>query len=464
MKPLAKKRAGVVSKYEINMTEGPLFGKILIFSLPLMLSSMLQLLFNAADMIVVGRFVGKNALAAVGSTTALITLLTNLFIGFSVGTNVLVAQALGSGDDRAASDAVHTSILFSVLCGIFLAAAGYFISPPLLEMMGTPEDVIDQASLYMRIYFAGMPVMMLYNFAYAIMRALGDTRRPMYFLTFSGIINVILNVFFVTQLHMGVEGVAIPTVISQAISAALTLRCLARQENSCRFEIKKLNIVPRTLGKIVKIGIPAGMQGIVFSISNVLIQSSVNLFGSTTMAGNTAAQSIESFVYVAMNSMHQTALSFTGRNYGANKPDRIMRIFWICIAMVTVIGLVLGNAVYLAGNILVPIYNDDPAAVACGIVRLRYICTGYCLCGIMDTIVGSTRGMGRSFVPMVISLVGACGLRILWIYTIFAVDQKLEILYISYPISWFVTALAQAVCFAIVFRKEYGRKKVLERF
>ena len=464
MKPLAKKRAGVVSKYEINMTEGPLLGKILIFSLPLMLSSMLQLLFNAADMIVVGRFVGKSALAAVGSTTALITLLTNLFIGFSVGTNVLVAQALGSGDDRAASDSVHTSILFSVICGIFLAAAGYFVSPPLLEMMGTQEEVIDQASLYMRIYFAGMPVMMLYNFAYAIMRALGDTRRPMYFLTFSGIINVILNVFFVTQLHMGVEGVAIPTVISQAISAALTLRCLARQENSCRLEIKKLRIVPRTLGKIVKIGIPAGMQGIVFSISNVLIQSSVNLFGSTTMAGNTAAQSIESFVYVAMNAMHQTALSFTGRNYGANKPDRIMRIFWICIAMVTVIGLVLGNAVYLAGNILVPIYNDDPAAIACGVLRLRYICTGYCLCGIMDTIVGSTRGMGRSFVPMVISLVGACGLRILWIYTIFAVDQKLEILYISYPISWLVTALAQAVCFAIVFRREYGRKKVLERF
>lgn len=464
MKPLAKARAKVSSKYEINMTEGPLFGKILVFSLPLMLSGMLQLLFNAADMIVVGRFVGKSALAAVGSTSALITLLTNLFIGFSVGTNVLVAQALGSNDARAASDSVHTSILFSVLCGVFLAVTGYFAAPPLLELMGTPEDVIDQASFYMRIYFAGMPVMMLYNFAYAIMRALGDTRRPMYFLIFSGIINVILNVFFVTVLHMGVEGVAIPTVISQAISAFLTLWCLARQQNSCRLELKKLRLVPKTLLKIVKIGLPAGMQGIVFSISNVLIQSSVNLFGSTTVAGNTAAGSIEGFVYVAMNAMHQTAISFTGRNYGANKPDRIMKIFLICNAMVAVIGLVLGNAAYFAAHLLVPIYNSDPQAVEIGVLRLRYICTGYCLCGIMDTIVGSTRGMGRSFVPMVISLVGACGLRILWIYTIFAADKKLEILYISYPISWLITALAQLVCFIVVFRREYGRKKVLERF
>lgn len=463
MKAIAKRRKATGAKYEIDMTNGPLFSKILLFSIPLMLSGMLQLLFNAADVIVVGRYVGKSALAAVGSTSSLINLLTNVFIGFSVGTNVLVAQALGSGDKKAASDTVHTSILFSVICGVFLAVLGFFIAPPILRLMGTPDDVIDQASLYIRIYFAGMPVMMLYNFAYAVMRALGDTRRPMYYLVFSGIINVLLNLFFITQLHMGVEGVAIPTVISQAISAFLTLRCLARQDNACRFELKKVCLNRDTLAKIVKIGLPAGLQGSVFSISNMLIQSSINLFGSTVMAANTAASSIEGFVYTAMNSMHQTALSFTGRNFGANKPDRIMKIFWICLGTVTAIGLILGNAAYLLGDVLIPIYNDSPDVVAYGIIRLKYICIPYFLCGTMDMIVGSTRGLGSSFVPMIISLVGACGLRIVWVYTVFAADPTLEVLFLSYPVTWLITSAAQAAVFAFIFRKSFGKKKVLER-
>lgn len=463
MNAIAKRRKATGAKYEIDMTNGPLFSKILLFSIPLMLSGMLQLLFNAADVIVVGRYVGKSALAAVGSTSSLINLLTNVFIGFSVGTNVLVAQALGSGDKKAASDTVHTSILFSVICGFFLAILGFFIAPPILRLMGTPDDVIDQASLYIRIYFAGMPVMMLYNFAYAVMRALGDTRRPMYYLVLSGIINVVLNLFFITQLHMGVEGVAIPTVISQAISAFLTLRCLARQDNACRFELKKVCLKPDTLAKIVKIGLPAGLQGSVFSISNMLIQSSINLFGSTVMAANTAASSIEGFVYTAMNSMHQTALSFTGRNFGANKPDRIIKIFWICLGTVTAIGLILGNAAYLLGDVLIPIYNDSPEVVSYGLIRLKYICIPYFLCGTMDMIVGSTRGLGSSFVPMIISLIGACGLRIVWVYTVFAADPTLEVLFLSYPVTWFLTSAAQAAVFAFIFRKNFGKKKVLER-
>lgn len=438
-------------KYEMDMCNGPLLGKILLFSVPLMLSGILQLLFNAADIIVVGRFVGHQALAAVGSTGSLINLLINVFIGLSVGTNVLAANFYGARKEKDVSETVHTSILLSLICGSFLILLGVSAAKPLLALMGTPEDVLDQAALYMRIYFAGMPVVMLYNFGAAILRAIGDTKRPLYFLLTAGVINVILNLIFVTRFHMGVAGVALATVISQAVSAALIVRCLMHSDGCFRLELKKLKIHKEKLLQMVRIGLPAGMQGAIFSISNVLIQSSINSFGSVAMAGNTAASNIEGFVYTAMNAFHQTALSFTSQNYGARKMERIPRILLLCQICVIVVGLALGNGAYLFGRQLLGIYSSDAEVIRYGLLRMLRICIPYCLCGMMDVFVGSLRGLGSSVVPMLISLAGACGFRILWIFTVFQWDRSLEMLYLSYPVSWFLTAGAQFLFFLYLY-------------
>ena len=438
---------------EMDMCNGPLTGKILIFALPLMLSSILQLLFNAADVIVVGRFVGHQALAAVGSTAALINLLINLFIGFSVGTNVMTARFCGSGNQRDISEVVHTSITFSVLCGVLLIFIGVFLSKPLLALMGTPEDVLDQAALYMKIYFTGMPIIMLYNFGTAIFRAIGDTRRPLYYLLAAGILNVIMNLFFVIRLHMGVAGVSLATVLSEILSAGLMVRALMKADGAYKLELKKLKIHPRKLWLIIKIGLPAGMQGAIFSISNVLIQSSINLFGSVAMAGSTAAANIEGFVYMAMNAFHQTALSFTSQNYGARKPERILRIMWICLASVTATGLIMGVSAYGFGHHLLGIYSSDADVIQNGMMRLKAICVPYFLCGLMDVMVGCIRGLGYSFLPMVVSLAGACGLRIVWIFTIFQWQKTLPVLYLSYPVTWTITAVCKVICFCILYTR-----------
>ncbi len=445
-------------KYEIDMTSGAIFGKILMFSLPLMLSGMLQLLFNAADVIVVGRFAGESSLAAVGSTGSLTNLLVNLFVGFSVGTNVLTAQAVGSGDKRLAEDTVHTSVLFSLVCGIGLAIVGIILCRPLLAMMDTPDDVIDKAALYMRIYFMGMPVSMLYNFGYAVLRAIGDTRRPMYYLVIAGVINVILNIVFVTQFNMDVAGVALATIISQAVSAILIVRCLCNLDNNCRLDLKRLCIKKRVMLRLVRIGLPAGIQGTMFSISNVLIQSSINLFGKTAMAGNAAATNIEGFVYVAMNAFHQTALSFTSQNYGAMRFDRVKKVFIQCFAIVSVIGIVLGNLVAIFGEYLLPLYTTEAEVVEYGMVRFSYIATTYAICGVMDVIVGAVRGLGSSVIPMIMSMVWACAFRVLWIYTAFAADKRLETLYISYPISWIATAVCQMAYFLWLYNRMKKQK------
>ncbi|MCI8601512.1 MAG: MATE family efflux transporter [Oscillospiraceae bacterium] len=439
--------------YEIDMCNGPILGKLLRFSLPLMLSGVLQLLFNAADIVVVGRFSGSEALAAVGSTGSLINLLINVFIGLSIGTNVLVAQYYGAKDVKNLSDTVHTSVAISLASGAFLIFLGFFAAPPLLRLMGTPEDVLGQAALYVRIYFAGMPVMMLYNFGSAILRALGDTRRPLYFLTMAGVVNVLLNLFFVIVLKMGVAGVATATVISQAVSALLILNCLIRSDGIYRLDLKKLRIHKSVLFGMMRIGLPAGMQGAVFSISNVLIQSSINSFGSVAMAGNTAASNIEGFVYTAMNALYQANLSFTSQNMGAKKYSRIGRILALCLATVAVIGLVLGGAAALAGRPLLSIYSSDPEVIGYGLNRLQIIATTYLICGMMDVMVGSMRGMGYSIMPMVVSLTGACGIRILWIMTVFAMHRSLFVLYLSYPVSWGITFLAHLVCFFVARRK-----------
>lgn len=439
--------------YEIDMCRGPLLGKIMVFALPLMLSGILQLLFNAADIVVVGRFAGSQALAAVGSTGALINLIINVFIGLSIGTNVLVARYYGAGEREQVRQSVHTSVLLSVVCGFVLVVVGLVLSRPLLELMGTPEDVIDMSTTYMRIYFCGMPVLMLYNFGAAILRSVGDTKRPLYFLIVAGVINVVLNLFFVTVLGMDVDGVALATVLSQAVSAGLILLCLIKMEGPCHLELKELHIYRDKMWQIVRVGLPAGLQGCIFSISNVLIQSSVNSFGSVAMAGNTAASNIEGFVYTGMNAIYQTSLSFTSQNMGAGQYKRVGKVLKLCLLLVSGVGLALGLTAVLFGNGLLGIYSSDPQVISYGLMRMRIIATLYFLCGVMDVLAGSMRGMGYSLLPMIVSLTGACGLRVLWIFTIFAANRTLVTLYISYPISWFITAAAHLFCYWWVRRK-----------
>lgn len=439
--------------YEIDMCNGPLLSKILLFSVPLMMSGILQLLFNAADIIVVGRFAGSSALAAVGSTSSLINLLINVFVGLSVGVNVLVAKYYGGQREKDMSETVHTAVLTSLLSGLFLVILGGIAARPLLHLMGTPDDVLDQAVLYMRIYFLGMPVLMVYNFGAAILRAIGDTRRPLYFLFMAGVVNVALNLFFVIGLGMGVDGGGWATVISEHVSALLVLKSLMEAPGALKLNLKELRIHPKKLKRIVKIGLPAGMQGAIFSISNVLIQSSVNSFGSIAMAGNTASANIEGFVYTAMNAVYQTNLSFTSQNLGGRKYSRINRIMYICLAVVTVVGITLGITAVLAGDLLLGIYSSDAQVLRYGMLRLEIICGTYFLCGIMDCMVGSLRGLGYSVIPMFVSLTGACGFRVLWVFTVFAAYRSLDVLYLSYPVSWAITAIAHMITFRKIRRK-----------
>ena len=442
--------------YEIDMCNGPLFGKILIFTLPLMLSGILQLLFNAADVIVVGRFAGNEALAAVGSTGALTNLLVNLFIGLSVGANVLVARYYGAKAQDEVSQTVHTSVMISLLGGIFLAIIGIVLARPLLLLMETPENVIEHSVLYMRIYFLGMPVMLLFNFGSAILRAIGDTRRPLFYLTIAGIVNVCLNLWFVIGFHMGVAGVALATILAQCVSTALILRCLLQSDGCFRLQLSRLQINWDKFGKIAAIGLPAGIQGSLFSISNVLIQSSVNSFGAIAMAGNTAGANVEGFVYTAMNSVHQTAVSFTSQNLGGRRFERINKILVECIFFVTAIGLVMGNGAVLFGEQILGLYSSDQEVIAYGLQRMAVICTTYFLCGIMDVMVGSIRGLGYALMPMIVSLMGACVFRVVWICTVFQWNRTLHTLYLSYPVSWTLTALVHVVCF-IIARKRLGK-------
>lgn len=439
--------------YEMDMCNGPLTKKILLFSIPLMCSGILQLLFNAVDMIVVGRYTGSAALAAVGSTGSLINLLTNVFIGLSIGANVLTAQAYGAHDDEAVSKIIHTSILLSLLSGLLLTVVGLFVTKPLLALMGTPDNVLELSSLYMRIYFLGMPAMLLYNFGSSILRAIGDTKRPLYFLSIAGVANVLLNLLFVIVFHMGVAGVALATIISQCISAWLIILCLMRTQGSCRLILSKLHIHKEQCLQVARIGLPAGLQGSLFSLSNVLIQSSINSFGAVAMAGNAATANLEGFVYTSMNSFQQTSLSFTAQNLGGKKYDRVKRILLICLVCSAVIGSGAGLLVLFFNKPLLGLYSSEPEVIHFGFERMKIILTTYFLCGLMDVLVGSIRGLGASITPMIVSLLGACGLRILWILTVFQVSPTLNTLYLSYPVSWLVTAIAHFICFVLIYNK-----------
>ncbi len=436
------------------MCNGPLLGSILRFAIPLMLSGILQLLFNAADIIVVGQFTGSGAMAAVGSTSSLNNLIINLFLGLSAGGSVVMALFYGAKDWKSVEEVAHTAILLGFLSGVTLLFVGFILAEPLLRLMGTLDDVIGQAVLYMRIVFVGMPAMMVYDFGAGILRAVGDTRRPLIFLFCGGVINVFLNLFFVIVLEMGVAGVATATAISQCISAALIVRCLIKTDAAYRINLRRLRLVKDKLLRILRVGLPAGIQGAVFSVSNVLIQSSVNSFDSTAVvAGNTSSSNIENFVYTAMNSFYHASLNFTSQNVGANKVGRIVPILRCSLMCVVAVGLILGLSAVFFGSTLLSIYNPDPEVISHGLRRLNLICSTYFLCGMMDVTCGSIRGLGPSITPTIVSLTGACGLRIVWIYTIFAMNRSLFTLYLSYPVSWFVTFSAHLVCFCVFYRR-----------
>ena len=433
-----------------DLTSGPLTIKIIKFIIPLMLTGILQLLYNAADSIVVGHYDGSSALAAVSSVGALINLLVNAFMGLSVGAAVVVAQDYGAKDYEGVSKTVHTSYLISIIGGIVVGAIGLIFSRQFLIWMGSPEDVLPLSTEYLMIYFIGTPANMAYNFGASILRSIGDTKRPLYFLTISGLVNVVLNLVLVIVFHMGVAGVAYATIISQILSAVMVIVYMMKSKDCVRFVPKKMRIHGDKLKKMLYIGLPAGFQGTVFSLSNVVIQSAVNSFGSLVMAGNGAASSLEGFTYTAMNSVYQASLTFVGQNVGAKKYDRINKVQGVCLVLVTIIGLVFGVTTYCLGEPLLSIYlPNDPEAIPYGIIRMSYIALPYFLCGMMEVMVGGQRGMGMSFIPMINALLGSCVLRIVWISTVFAADPTLFTLYISYPISWIVTTLAHTVFYFV---------------
>ena len=438
------------SKYEIDMCNGSIMDKLVSFSLPLMLSSILQLMFNAVDIIVVGRFSGSQALAAVGATTALINIFTNLFIGISMGANVLAARYYAAGQDREMSEAVHTAITLALISGVLMAFVGFGASRGALSLMATPADVIDQSTLYMRIYFLGMPFFMLYNYGAAILRAVGDTKRPLIYLIFAGMANVVLDLLLVIVIPLGVAGVAIGTVTSQMISSILVLRCLHQSETSYQIRFSKLSIKGIYLKRIFQVGIPAGIQSMVINFSNALLQSSVNSFGSIAMAGYTAANNILGFLYVSVNAVTQACMSFTSQNYSVRKPKRMDRVLLDCAILSAGISVVLGVGAYVFGSQVLKIYTADADVIQCGLEILSITTVPYFLCGIMDLFPGAMRGMGYSAVPMVLSVIGTVGTRIVWIYGFFPYHRSLHFLFISYPGSWIATIALQAVCFWFV--------------
>lgn len=447
--------------FEIDMVRGPVLKKMLRFSLPLMLSSILQILFNAADIIVVGRFAGDHSLAAVGSTTSLINLLVNLFIGLSIGANVTVARYYGARRDKELKDTVHTAIALSIVSGILLTIVGFLGSRQILIWMNTPKEVVDLAALYLRVYFLGMTGVMVYNFGASVLRAVGDTRRPMYYLAFSGVVNVILNLIFVILLKMDVAGVGAATAISQWIAAVFVVNCMRKEEGAMKLVLRELHISMDKFVSIVRIGLPAGVQGLIFSMTNVMIQSSVNSFGAVIVAGNSAAANIENFIYFPMNAFYQATISFTSQNVGAKRISRIDKILTRGEMGAIAMGLIVGLLELLFGTTLLGIYSTSDAVIAAGMRRLAILAPTYVFCGAMDVMVGALRGMGYSVMPMLVSLVGVCGLRVIWILTLFQMPQfhTLEMLYLTYPVTWLLTFAAHLATFLVI-RKKLREKAV----
>ena len=442
----------------IDPTQGSLLKKIIPYAIPIMATNLLQLLFNTADLIIVGRFCGSNSLGAVGATTNLVNLLVNLFMGLSIGAGVTAAHGIGAKNDSWTSRVVHSSLPVAGICGLILMAVGLSLSTTMLEMMGTPEEVLDLAALYMRIYFVGMPSTLLCNFGIAILRAAGDNRHPLMYLSLAGFVNVILNVILVVFFDLDVAGVAIATTASNTMAAILVLVTLARRKDACRFQLRKMRIDWKTFSQVASIGLPAGLQACMFSISNVLIQSSVNSFGAAAVSGNAAAGNLESFVAVIQDCFSITALNFTGLCIGAKRYDRVNKVLFSCIGCIVAVGIPLALVGYFLGKPLLGIYITDSAeAIAFGMLRLKVLCFGWFLCGIMGCFTSTFRGMGYSMQPMLISIIGVCVFRVVWIYTFFARYHTFGCLMVSYPITYVITIGAQIVLYLIL-RKKMRRK------
>lgn len=439
--------------YEIDMTHGSLLDKLLLFAVPLMLSGILQLLFNAVDVAVVGRFTSSEALAAVGATTSLINVYVNLFIGISLGASVVTGNRFARGDDKGVSKAVHTAVTAALFFGVFILIIGSLTSKFFLTRMGTPPEILPQSLIYIRLYFCSMPFFMIYNFGAAVLRSVGDTRRPLVYLTISGISNVILNLTLVIVFHMGVAGVAIGTILAQIISAALVIRCLMRVEGSYRFDPRKMHIDMNTLSYMLRIGVPAGLQSMLINVSNVIIQSTINTFGTSVIAGNTAAMNMNGFMYMSVNSITQAALNFSSQNMAVRNFKRLDRIAAECVLLDLVIGTIAGGGLFLAGHQVLGLYTTDQQVISYGMVNLAYIGLPYALCGVMDTLPGCVRGMGYSLAPMLIAITGVVLFRFFWVFVVFPLDPTLENLYLSYVVSWIFSIIMHSICFFAVRKK-----------
>jgi len=437
-------------RFSLDMTEGPFLKKILLFSVPLMLTGLLQLAYNSADVIVVGRFVSDEALAAVGSTGSLVNLFLNVFLGLSMGSGVMVARHIGERDDKKIHECVHTAMLLSVICGLFIGTVGFFTSKYMLHIMDVPDDVIELATLYLKIYFLGSPGLLVYNFGAAIIRATGDTKRPLYILSFSGLVNVVLNLFLILVFKMGVSGVAVATIVSQYLSAVFIVLYLLRMSNSCKLIIKKLKIYKTELKSIIKLGVPAGVQNSLFSVSNVIIQSNVNSFGSVAMAGIAAGSNFDSYVYTCTNAVAQSAMNFTSQNMGAKKYRNIAKVYKYCLLITLVVGLGMGWGGKLFGNQIVSLFSDDAEVIKIGAERLDMIMPFYFFCSLMDVAACQIRGMGKSFEPMIVSLIGACGIRLFWVFFVLPLNHTLMFLYWAYPLSWSLTFFAQFILYFVL--------------
>ena len=449
-----------------RMRSGPLLPNIIRYAIPVMLTTLMQLLFNAADLAVVGQFCGSVSVAAVGSTGALTHLFVNCFMGLSVGTGVMVAQGLGSGDSETVHRTVHTALPAALCSGVVLTVMGVVLCEPFLRLMDTPENVLPLSALYMRVYFCGITFNLVYNFCAAVLRAVGDTKSPLLFLSLSGVLNVALNVVFVTVLRMDVAGVALATTLSQGMAAVLVVRALIRRTDECKLELKKMHIYKKQLLRMMRIGMPAGLQSSMFSISNMTIQSSINSFGDVFMSGNTAASSIEGFLGATVTCFHQAALNFIGQNVGAKQFKRVQQTLWLSMASATVMALCVGVPAWIFGEQLLSIYiSDSPQAIAYGMVRIATNFLPYCLYGFTEVTSGALRGLGTAMAPMMISLVGICGFRVLWIMTVFQIPQfhTPRCLYLSFPLSWALTAAVQLVAFLLLCRKRERRLAASER-
>lgn len=441
------------SSHRMDMTEGPLFSQIIRFTVPLFFTLILQLMFNAADLIVIGRFAAHEAMAAVGATSSLIHMIINIFFGLAIGTNVVAANAYGAKDQSLLSRTTHTSMVVAVVGGVLVAAFGYAFARPLLEMMATPANVLEKATLYMRIYFLGLPVLMVYNFGSAVLRAVGDTRRPLIYLAVSGVLNVPLNLLLVLRFGMDVDGVAWATVLSQIVSSALVWRALASSRDGCRLEWCRLRVHWPVLRRMLEIGVPSAAQASCFSLSNILIQSAVNSFGSLAMAGSSATLSLEGIVYCGPYALHQATISFAGQNYGARQYARLRRSIWYCFWVSVVISSVMGPGAWLIGPELLSIYSTDPAVIAWGMKRIVVTFTTYALAGMMDVVSGAMRGIDKSLLSAIIVLVCVCGFRVVWLYTAFPMHRTMEMLMLSYPITWGLATLVNGVILVRALRR-----------